>query len=177
MRKRLIAAACLIGLVACGFGGYHLYDNHHLSSDLKHTLRAAMDPNTSVADDRIYIRDARLQVRTKLDAQVLAKVERLEAITDADAERSRLVLNRQQNLGKSETVNRLVATARGYRAHGLPVPKSLSDDIDQAIDEDAEKTKELMTWADREEAKDHAETNKLYPEVLSDLGLPPVKSP
>jgi hypothetical protein len=59
----------IIGL-AC-VGSCRLYQRRYLSSDIKPTLKAAMDPAATEADVMAYIRDARLQVRTEKDAEVL----------------------------------------------------------------------------------------------------------
>jgi hypothetical protein len=77
--NRILKAAIygfLIALAVCGsFGGYELYQRHHLSSDIKRTLTAAMDPSASEADVLTYIRDARLQVHTKKDADLSQKFQ------------------------------------------------------------------------------------------------------
>jgi hypothetical protein len=63
----------IIGL-AC-FGSYRLYQRRYLSSDIKRTLKAAVDPAATEADVMAYIRDARLQVHTEKDAEVLQNFE------------------------------------------------------------------------------------------------------
>jgi len=75
-------------LITAGFGGWHLYQNH-LSSDLKRTLIAGVDPNANEADVHVYIRDARLQVRTKKDQTTFDKLVRvMQLAKDASDMRS-----------------------------------------------------------------------------------------
>jgi hypothetical protein len=76
-----------------GFLGYYLYQRH-LSSDLKRTLVAAMDPHCSVADVQQYLHAARPLVRTKRDAEVLAQMEHAFEL-DLDAQQTAQFL--QQN--------------------------------------------------------------------------------
>jgi hypothetical protein len=65
-----------IGIIGLGcFGGYVLYQRHYLSSDIRRSLTAAMDPTATESDVLTYIRDARLQVRTERDRETLEKFE------------------------------------------------------------------------------------------------------
>ena len=56
-----------------------------LSADLKQTLLASADPTSTTADVRVYIRTARVQIRTKKDREVFDKLVRyVELLDDAD---------------------------------------------------------------------------------------------
>ena len=65
----LFVGVLAVILVGGCFGGYQLYQRHYLSSGMKRTLTAAMDPSATESDIRTYIRDARLQVHTSRDAK------------------------------------------------------------------------------------------------------------
>jgi hypothetical protein len=45
-----------------------------VSSDFKRVMTAAVDPTSTVADVRAYIRDARIQIRTTQDSLLFAKL-------------------------------------------------------------------------------------------------------
>jgi capsule polysaccharide export protein KpsE/RkpR len=78
MSKSLKSATLGLFVAVIGFGcfgGYQLYQWRYLSSDIKRTLTAAMDPLASENDVMAYVRDARLQVHTQKDAEILEKVE------------------------------------------------------------------------------------------------------
>jgi predicted Zn-dependent protease len=63
----LISLALIIG---AGIGIYRHYQANHISSDLRRTLTAAVDPRCSMNDELTYLRDARAQVRSLRDAQL-----------------------------------------------------------------------------------------------------------
>lgn len=55
--------------------GIHRFRDHYLSPELKRTLTAAMDTSATENDISAYLRDARLQVRTRKDAEILQEFE------------------------------------------------------------------------------------------------------
>jgi hypothetical protein len=76
----LVPAACLAG--PFGFqsgtpapvkGAHGASQQPAVSIDFKHTMTAAVDPTSTLADLTIYTRDARLQIRTKQDSLIFAK--------------------------------------------------------------------------------------------------------
>lgn len=71
MRKAVslaVAGAVLAAVCLAGFLGYYLYQRH-LSSDLRRTLVAAMDPHCSVADVQQYLHAPRTLGRACPDQQ------------------------------------------------------------------------------------------------------------
>jgi len=174
----------LIAIIGFGcFGGYQLYQRRYISSDLKRTLLAAMDPTTSESDILVYIRDARLQVRTRKDAEILQKFQTCVQLgRDSSEINSRLMKEYFEDLGsmvsQNSSFNKLVALRSEYWAAHLPVPKDLLTRMDQAIaDEKARQKRQKETWeAEEKRAKEEQATaQKLYKEVRAELGLPPLE--
>jgi len=75
----------MAGIAALAVEGYRAYQAH-VSSDLRKTLTAALDPTTRVGDIRTYQRKARLDVHTKKDRDLDAKFERLVALTEENCD-------------------------------------------------------------------------------------------
>ena len=82
MKRALLAAAVVI--LAAGFWvGYRQYQEYYLSPTVKRLLIAAMDPHSTSEDVKIYVRQARLEVRTERDRNTLAKYEEARALLTA----------------------------------------------------------------------------------------------
>jgi hypothetical protein len=181
MKKIMVVAVMLILVGGAGAGGYYFYNTRCLSSDLRRTLTAAMDPSASENDILAYLRDARLQVRTKKDTEVLKKFQ--GAIDNAQSAQE--IRNRQwqKTLDSMRNMNntpadKLSAIAGQYRQENLPVPEALSKEIHDAYEEqikqiqsDREEDKGESQLADLEEAT----ARKLIGELRATLGLPPLK--
>ncbi len=136
-----VAGAVLASVCLAGFLGYYLYQ-HHLSSDLKRTLVAAMDPHCSVADVQQYLHAARPLVRTKRDAEVLAQTqEAFEMAADA-----------QQ-------------TAQFLQQNPLQMLKQVWG---------AELGEETWKMQNDAEDREQVEATKLFNQVRSELGMPPL---
>lgn len=159
-----------------------MYQRCYLSSDLKRTLIAAMDPAVTENDIMAYIHEARLQVRTRKDAEVLQKFQTaIQLAKDASEIDSRLFKERMQSidsiLSRNTPFDKLVNVAKQYQDSGIPIPKDLLAKIDQAsIDAKTDRNQQRGVW-DAEEQREKEETTTakaLYKEVRSDLGLPPL---
>lgn len=147
---------------------------------MKRTLTAAMDPAASEGDILAYIRDARLQIETKKDAEVLQKFQMVVQLTKDSSEiNSRLFSEAMRSLesmasgDEYSTFDRLV----NLRSQHKPVPKDLEAQMDQALADVEARHKHEKEINDGEEkrAKDEANTAKdLYKEVRLELGLPPL---
>lgn len=85
-RRGLIVLLILV-VVSCVGYGILRYHNRHLSSELKRTLIASLDSSASEDDIHAYLREARLQVRTRKDAEVLQKFETAVEFAEKSAER------------------------------------------------------------------------------------------
>ena len=78
MKKAVGISVGTLVVLSGVFASYQLYETRHLSSDLKRTLTAATDEHATEADLRSYFHDARLQVHTKKDEEILQKFEKAE---------------------------------------------------------------------------------------------------
>jgi hypothetical protein len=184
MKAAILGPLTAVMILSC-FGGYQLYQRRYLSSDLKRTLIAAMDPAVTENDIVAYLHDARLQVRTRKDAEILQKFETtIQFAKDASEINNRLFNERMKSIDDMTSRNthfdKLVAIAQDYQKSGIVIPKDLLAQIHQArIDDKAEHDQQRSRWdADEQRAKDEATgAKKLYGEVRSELGLPPVPLP
>jgi len=163
-----------VALVAGGFSGYHIYQTHHLSSDLKRTLTAAMDPHNMNIDVQGYLHDAELQIRTKRDAEVVAKFKEIQQIDLREKLRHQKLMDRMRDMNQ-EPLDNLMRLEESYRQKHMPVPQDLKDTIDQAT----------KSWKDglaerkyqdsreyREAADDEANREELVAQICADLGCP-----
>lgn len=168
-----------------GFAGYQLYETRHLSSDLKRTLTAATDEHATEADLRSYFHDARLQVHTKKDEEVLQKFEKAAQLAANSTEISGQVFHAQlRSIGDLssgyEEFNRLIELRSQYWQAHVPVPKDLRPRIDKALaDAKARKQQEqeLQDSEMKRAESEQATAKALYNEVRSELGLPPLPKP
>lgn len=183
--KLTIFGVLIVAIIAGGFYAYQFYQGHHLSSDLRRTLTAGMDPSATEADEHVYIRDARLQIRTRKDAMVLNQFETcFRLFKDAEETNSRLLNDSLQSLhnltSDNNDFNRLIEMRSEYWREHVPVPKDLQARIDQfVVDEKARhKQEDEVAQAERKRVdEEEATARKLYTELRSELGLPPVKQP
>jgi hypothetical protein len=183
-RTKAAIFGLLIAIIGFGcLGGYKLYQRRYMSSDLKRTLLVAMDPTASESDILVYIRDARLQVLTRKDAEVLQKLQTCVQLgRDSSEVNSRLTKEYFEALGsmvpRNSPFDKLVALRSEYWAAHLPVPKDLLTRMDQAMaGEKARQKRQKETWeAEEKRAKEEQATaQKLYKEVRAELGLPPLQ--
>lgn len=193
VQKRMIGArkpvakgylVVLVILVVVGlgsFGGYWFYEQHHISSDLKRTILAALDSHSTENDFHVYMREARLQVRTRRDAIVLAKLENAAELANSSAEiwvrQYRESLDSLRN-PKTPSSRKLEDIKRQYRQSHIAVPKSIEDHIQEAYrQEKAEWEQEKQThYSEANRAKTESETaQKLLQEVRVAVGSPPPK--
>jgi len=141
-RKGAIPGIAIVVIGFGCFGGYELYEKRYLSSDLRRTLTAAMDPAATNGDIMAYVRDARLQIRTMKDAAVFQKFEECVQLSeDSNEINSRLFndsMTALQSLNSTDSlVSKLVEIRSEYWREHIPVPKILQTQIDQALAESA----------------------------------------
>ncbi len=173
--KRIVTVALLVLLAAGSYLGYYEYDHHHLTSDLKRTLQAALDPDTTDADAAAYLRQAHLQVRTKLDAEVEGRFQQAVTLAMSAAARQQRFMTWLQEQGQEDPAESLVRTEVAYRNAGLPVPinikaaaeKEMADWKDRLAQEKKEQEED-----DREHSKEEALTKKLVAQLWIDLDRP-----
>jgi len=170
MNKSLKVAifAILIAVVGLScIGGYQLYQRRYLSPDLKRTLTAALDPSATEGDILVYIRDARLQVRTNKDAEVLQKFQTCIRLAKDASELNNQVFQ--------ETLSSI---GDGLKCIGLPHSTQREiDDILRCDKEQLAETKrkqELHSAMDARAKSEGSAAKTLYGEVRMELGLRPL---
>lgn len=176
MRKRLFVALGILVLLLAGavYGSWSIYQ-HHLSADLRRTLTAAVDPTASDADVHAYLRDARLQVRTTRDKELLGKLTRIVQLSEDATEQGQLI---------DQSFHETLQSFSGGPCEQLEtlssdeLRSSLGTDLRKQCGEQAksDKLSEQMTNSEeRREDQDKKEAKQLYDQLRSDLGLAQVK--
>jgi len=181
-RKALIGVLLFLAIGLLCFRAYETYEWHYLSSGLKRTLGAGMDSTATQSDIASYMRDARLQVRTKRDAQVLQKFEEcLRQINEvAEIEQGHFdeTLKSIKSRGSGDPyLQSLLDTKLKYLQAHRAVPDSVQADIDREVAFEKQDKKYEDEKYQREEDRAKSErvsAPELYRELRVDLELPPV---
>jgi hypothetical protein len=181
LRTAVVGVLAIVLAGGC-FGGYQLYQRRYLSSNMKRTLTAAMDPSATESDIRTYIRDARLQIHTRKDAEILQKFQTVVQLAKNSTEtNTRLFNEAMHSLGSYRedysTFDKLVELRSEYWRSHIPVPKSLQAQMDQALADVKARHKQELEIHDAEQKRADDEGNiakKLYGELRSELGVPPL---
>jgi hypothetical protein len=176
-RSAVVLILLLLVFSASGYAAYNYYNNHHVSSDLKRTLTAAMDPANKDSDIESYMHDARVQVRTKKDSELIGKMNQLLAIAAAQEQRYENTMERIRKSGEKRPVAKMIEIENEYRADHLPVPAKLKDQITTELKEErAEFDQQIKDdEADAIRAKkQESDAERLVAEIRHDLGLPPI---
>jgi hypothetical protein len=181
MKKARVLFVLVILLVAASYGGFQLYERH-LSSNLKRTLVAALDQSATDADILVYVREARLQVRTEKDKATLSKLEKmLQLAQDAQEIEQRhwqKLTQRQEEMtmalgpygDKSNYPCWMIEKVTGAAKESFR--KACQDQVEKNNAEEKAMNDENQT---AQKARDNAQ--KLNGELHADLGLPPAKTP
>jgi sRNA-binding carbon storage regulator CsrA len=175
--------ALIVAVLGC-FGAYERYEWHYLSSDFKRTLTAAMDFSASNGDVATYMRDARLQVRTQRDAQVLQKFENcVQFAKDAaeinDRHFKQVMQSLDTTVSGTSYVRKLVDIESDYVRLHVAVPQTLRAEIHKAIeDEKAERKRDedIYQLEEQREKQESLVSQEYYKELRVDLGLPALPS-
>jgi hypothetical protein len=170
-----IITAALVVCAAGTFFGWRAYQNH-LSTPLRRTLTAAMDPNATIADFRQYLHEARPLVRTRKDAELLDEVQQAFQMAEEADQTSEEYANYLQTAVEDGAFHRsqfwkLEDIEEGYRRDGIPEPAGLKTQIDDALQQEKLDAK---LWDERaEEAKlEQKRAEDLFTKIRAELGLP-----
>ena len=158
----VVGFACIAAIV---LKGYRAYESH-LSDDLRRILTAALDPATSLADLRVYERDASLAVHTQRDRDLEAKFEKLVALTEENcaAEESSMKSARAAATGSLEAV----ATYQD----AAPTPGSKVEEMDTAVD-NAHKAFDRYLACEARVNHDRGAISGLIDDLRAALSIPP----
>jgi hypothetical protein len=169
----------LLLLAGLGFAGYWHFDRTHLSSGLRQTLAAAVDPSSTDSDVLMDLRNARLQIHTTRDAEVEARLERAVQLTQSAAQASQRTNSSATGTSADRNLDKYLALERQYKRTNKEVPQSLKDYIQRATQEEQkaqskpDATEELDQQVSQE---DSAQAAQLFQQLRADLGLPPLPS-
>ena len=177
--KRLAAAGIvsLLLLIILLFA-YRFYDHHHLSSGVRLTLAAAMNPGNTDAEIASYMHEARIEVATHRDTEEVRLLERLIDISQFQADHYRaflLMMSGDDETGKAERSYEFVNQVEAqYREQGTPIPDNLRrehkqrlEDWKQAIAQRTEQQEADQRRLNEEES----EANRIIERLRVDLKL------
>jgi hypothetical protein len=160
---------CFVSIAVLAFAAYGVYQSH-LSSDLKRVLTAALDPTASMADVRVYQRDARLAVRTQKDREVDAKFEKLFALAEENCDEEESSMKSDQ-----EASHESLRAVHTYQDTGTAAPKSTMQEMDAAVDA-ARKSFDGYLACEEKINKNREGSSGLVADLRTALSLPPSKA-
>jgi hypothetical protein len=139
-----------------------------------------MDPSATEADIQAYIRDARLQVQMKKDAEVLNDFETCIQLANDSKEIEeriyRATMRSLESLTSGDSpLQRAVDLESDYIRRGVPVPRDLlrlldKELADQKADDERDRKSTEIEHNYAKVESDKAQT--LYKKIRSDLNMP-----
>jgi hypothetical protein len=161
-----------------GYAGYRHYDRTRLSSGLRQTLIAAVDPSSTDSDVLIDLGNARSQIYTTRDAEVEARFERVLQLAQIASDANQRIRARSKAASAaSANLDKYLAMQKQYQLRNMEVPQNLKDYIQRAAQKQKEAQQKLdpTLELDRKLAEDDsAEARNLLQQLRGDLGLPPL---
>lgn len=170
MKRLLVVSPILISfLVLGGIGSWEWYNHSYLSGDLRRTLVAAVDPQDSNNDVLIYLRIARLQVKTQRDQTLFDKLKKMVFLSqEADK------LNKEWWDNSLDTNTDYACRELEYAYYASESEKArLRKICINEIDEDKLISELNKTLLSKQEV-DEKQIKQIYTELRSDLDLEPV---
>jgi len=168
----------LVLLAGLGYAGYRHYDRTRLSSGLRQTLIAAVDPSSTDSDVLIDLGNARSQIYTTRDAEVEARFERVLQLAQIASDANQRIRARSKAASAaSANLDKYLAMQKQYQLRNMEVPQNLKDYIQRAAQKQKEAQQKLdpTLELDRKLAEDDsAEARNLLQQLRGDLGLPPL---
>jgi hypothetical protein len=156
--KRKIALVTAILLVAALFSWIY-YNEYMVSSKVKTAVRVVVNsPNLADADLEVYLRTAKLESRTKKDAEVVARLDKMVS------------LMRQSSFDKKRGQDRRVMDTLSEAIKGCsPHPDESCQKLQQSLAEFTEQSQHLLEKSKEEQA----EAQTLSTSLRFEVGLPP----
>jgi hypothetical protein len=159
-KKRTIAFVtfAIIALVAAFFG-WNYYNERMVSSKVKAAVLAVVNsPNISGEDVELPLRTAQLESRTKRDADVVARLDKMVS------------LMRQSYFDKQRGQDTRVMDTLSEAIKGCSKdPNESCQKLQQSLTEFTEQSQHLLEQSKEEQA----EAQTLFSSLRADVGLPP----
>ncbi len=160
---------------ACRF-----YNLRHLSSGVKLSLAAAMNPSNTDADIATYLHEARIEVVTRRDAEEVRLLERLIDISQFQADHYHaflLMMSGDDEAGKAERSFKFVTHLEAqYREQGTPIPDNLRRERKQSLEDwkhAIAQRREQQKADQRRLVEEECEANRIIEQLQADLKLLP----
>jgi hypothetical protein len=157
-RKSAILAFAII-LLASAFLGWIYYNERMVSSKVKAAVRVVVSsPNITDADLEVYLRTAKLESRTKKDADVVARLDRMVSLI------------RQSSFDKARGQDRRVMDTLSVTIKGCSKePNESCQKLQQSLTEFTEQSQHLLEKSKEEQS----EAQTLSTSLRLDVGLSP----
>jgi hypothetical protein len=165
----------LLLLAGLAYAAYWRYDHTHISSSLRESLTAAVNPATTQSDILMDLTNAQTQIHTTRDTEVESMLQR--AVLLAQSAEAASQRTSPHGKGNSAELDKYLALERQYKRKGMAVPQSLKDYIQQATQEEkkAQKQPDATEQLNQKAAQDDsAEALQLFQQLRAALGLPPL---
>lgn len=166
----------LLLLAGLAYAGYWRYDHTHISSSLRESLTAAVNPANTESDVLMDLNNAQSQIHTTRDAEVESILQRaVQLAQSAIAASQRTNAHGKQN---SAELDKYVALERQYKRRNIAVPQSLKDYIQTATQEQKEAQQKAAApdateQLDQKVAQDDSvQALLLFQQLRAALGLP-----
>ena len=155
-KKRKTAFFAII-LSASAFVGWNYYNERMVSSKVKAAVRVIVDsPNITDADVEVYLRTAKLESRTKKDADVVARLDKMVSVM------------RQSSFDKERGQDRRVMDTLSEAIKGCSThPDESCRKLQQSFAEFTEQSQHLLEKSKNEQA----EAQTLSTSLRLDVGL------
>ena len=158
-RTKVFVTFAIIVLASTSFGWWY-YNERMVSSKVKAAVRAVVNsPNIADADLEVYLRTAKLESRTKRDANVVARLDKMAS------------LMRQRSFDKERGQDtRVMDTLSGAIKGCSTNPDEACRKLQQSLAEFTEQSQHLLEKSNEEQA----EAQTLFSNLRVDVGLPPL---
>jgi hypothetical protein len=171
--KRPFVAIVAFGVpLAAGLAfGWSYYHERTLSPEVKAAVLAALEDNATPVDQVVYLRAAKLAARTKKDADVVARLDKMV----------RLVLDYQENdradwefIRKSASFgSRTSDCIAQLSRRSTSTEREYCDSLLKADKEEAETNDKLLAARKESEKYDLSEGKRLFAELRAEMRMPP----
>jgi len=158
-KRKMVFVTFAIILLASDLFGWIYYNERMVSSKVKAAVRVVVDsPNITDADLEVYLRTAKLESRTKKDADVVARLDKMVSLM----RQSSFDKERGQDSRVMDTLSEAIKSCSTN-------PDESCQKLQQSLAEFTEQSQRLLEKSKEEQEK--AQT--LSTSLRLDVGLPP----